>query len=79
MMCKGPYGFAALCAGNSRFAEEESRKLEFLLYGLARLLRRRFDSKARGLRLSRSQSEVLLYISDGTKISVRPVWLGFSK
>ena len=30
----------------NKLAEEDSRKLEFLLYGLARLLRRRFDSKA---------------------------------
>jgi MarR family transcriptional regulator for hemolysin len=53
----------------SRFAQEESRKLEFLLYGLARLLRRRFDSKARGLRLSRAQSEVLLYLGRNENIS----------
>jgi MarR family transcriptional regulator for hemolysin len=68
----------------NKLAEEESRKLEFLLYSLARRLRRRFDSKARGLGLSRAQCEVLLYLSRNEGISqtclaqlldVRPVTL----
>ena len=69
MMRKRPYGFAALSTVRSGFAEEEGRKLEFLLYGLARLLRRRFDWKARGLHLSRSQSDVLLYLGRNQNIS----------
>jgi MarR family transcriptional regulator for hemolysin len=46
----------------SRLLEENSRRLELLLYGVARLLRRRFDSKARGLQLSRTQCQALLYL-----------------
>ena len=42
--------------------EENSRRLELELYGVARLLRRRFDSKARGLQLSRTQCQALLYL-----------------
>lgn len=46
----------------NRLLEEKSRRLEFLLYGVARLLRRHFDSKARGLQLSRTQCQALLYL-----------------
>jgi MarR family transcriptional regulator, transcriptional regulator for hemolysin len=46
----------------NKLLEENSRRLEFLLYGVARLLRRRFDSKARGLQLSRTQCQALLYL-----------------
>lgn len=49
-------------------ASENSPNLEFLLYGLARLLRRRLD-KARGLRLSRAHCEVLLYLGRNEGVS----------
>src|ERR1700741_3470200 len=53
----------------SRLADEDSGSLEFVLFGLARLLRRRFDSKARGLRLSRAHCEVLLCLSQKEGVS----------
>jgi MarR family transcriptional regulator for hemolysin len=56
------YGVAALPTNTKQVHGERSRRLEFLLYGVARLLRRHFDSKARGLRLSRTQCQALLYL-----------------
>jgi MarR family transcriptional regulator, transcriptional regulator for hemolysin len=56
------YGVAALPTTTDQVYGERSRKLEFLLYGVARLMRRHFDSKARGLRLSRTQCHALLYL-----------------
>jgi DNA-binding MarR family transcriptional regulator len=46
----------------NRLLEENSRRPEFLLYGVARLLRRRFDAKARGPQLSRTQCQALLHL-----------------
>ena len=61
-MRKRHYGVAALPTNTNQVYGERSRRLEFLLYGVARLLRRHFDSKARGLRLSRTQCQALLYL-----------------
>ena len=55
----------------NKLLEENSRTLEFLLYGVARLLRRRFDSKARGLQLSRTQCQALLYLYRNEGINQR--------
>jgi MarR family transcriptional regulator for hemolysin len=61
-MRKRHYGVAALPTNTNQVYGECSRRLEFSLYGVARLLRRYFDSKARGLRLSRTQCQALLYL-----------------
>ncbi|SRR6266436_402652 len=61
-MGKRHYGVAALPTNTNQVYGGRSRRLEFLLYGVARLLRRHFDSKARGLRLSRTQCQALLYL-----------------
>jgi MarR family transcriptional regulator for hemolysin len=61
-MRKRHYGVAALPTNTNQVFGERSRRLEFLLYGVVRLLRRHFDSKARGLRLSRTQCQALLYL-----------------
>jgi MarR family transcriptional regulator, transcriptional regulator for hemolysin len=42
--------------------EGRSQRLEFLLCGVARLLRRHFESKARGLHLNRTWCQALLYL-----------------
>src|SRR5260370_19910536 len=61
-MAKRHHGVAALPTNTNQVYGGRSRRLEFLLYGVARLLRRHFDSKARGLRLSRTQCQALLYL-----------------
>jgi MarR family transcriptional regulator for hemolysin len=61
-MRKRHSGVAARPTNTIQVYREPSRRLEFLLYGVARLLRRRFDSKARGLRLSRTQCQALVYL-----------------
>jgi MarR family transcriptional regulator for hemolysin len=61
-MRKRHSGVAARPTNTIQVYGEPSRRLEFLLYGVARLLRRRFDSKARGLRLSRTQCQALVYL-----------------
>jgi MarR family transcriptional regulator, transcriptional regulator for hemolysin len=61
-MRKRHSGVAALATNTNQVYGEHSRRLEFLLYGVARLLRRHFDSKARGLRLSRIQCQALVYL-----------------
>ena len=48
----------------SRLVQEHSRTLEQLLYSIARLLRRRFDARARGLRVSRAQYQALLQLNE---------------
>jgi MarR family transcriptional regulator, transcriptional regulator for hemolysin len=47
----------------SRLVQEHSRTLEHLLYSIARLLRRRFDARTRGLQLSRPQYQALLLLN----------------
>jgi MarR family transcriptional regulator for hemolysin len=61
-MGKRHYGVAALPANTNQVYGGRSRRLEFLLDGVARLLRRHFDSKARELHLSRTQCQALLYL-----------------
>jgi MarR family transcriptional regulator for hemolysin len=65
--------------------EEGSSNLGFLLHDVARLMRRRFEQHARGLGLTRSQSQVLAYLSRNEGISqtgladlldVEPITLG---
>ena len=84
MMCSKTRGVAALPTPASKLAEEEARKLESLLHGLARLLRRRLDARARELRLNRVRCEMLLHVSRNEGISqtrlaqlfdVRPITL----
>lgn len=43
--------------------EEDSSNLGFLLHDVARLMRKRFEQHARGLGLTRSQWQVLAYLS----------------
>src|ERR1700756_95150 len=69
MMCSKTRGVAALPTPASKLAEEEARKLESLLHGLARLLRRRLDARARELRLNRVRCEMLLHVSRNEGIS----------
>ena len=45
-------------------SEAPSRTLGFLLHDVARLLRRRFEQKARGLGLTRAQWQVLAYVAE---------------
>lgn len=68
-MHKRHYGVAALLTNTNQVYGERSRRLEFLLDGVARLLRRHFDSKARGLRLSRTQCQALLYLDQNEGIN----------
>jgi len=49
--------------------EESSSNLGFLMHDVARLMRKRFEQHARGLGLTRSQWQVLAYLSRNEGIS----------